>query len=255
MNNNITNETLVNTQKEKFYLDPHFVTKAKNKSDLVYCFSKNGKTISFHDLNVDKSWFAKLKKGSSLQFNCQKSVPVEKQVLQVLRLRSWPLIVILLKIVLNKQLSIGKVKQLYEQITSQKLPQRVLLRMLAEQNVLCVQVTDRLLQIVYNQETGLVDSFGNKWKPAVDLQASENLAKAREKAALVHREKLTPTKLFKQLDIPKSKEEYEFCLQQINNAPLTTEEKRKTYLLLKKELNKHFALQPKVNVQKATTGE
>lgn len=164
---------------KQYYLDPHFAEKAANKGDLLQCFSHKGISLTYKDLGVDRSWFAKLKKASTSRIETEHKIPIDASLLKVLRLKSLPLIFILLRIALCKKISINKIKNFYAIITNKTLHRKTLLKMLSQQKALCVQLVGHNLQIAYGQPAGLILEDGSKWQPQANERQKANLAKAR----------------------------------------------------------------------------
>lgn len=238
MDNDTNNPVKVKEQSERFYLDPHFFHKAHNKGDLLQCFSKNGEVLTYRDLAVDRSWFAKTRKTATSEIVCKHGVPIEKAALSVFKIKSWLIILILLKLAIHKKMSVSKIKAFYKEISGKTLHRKTLFKMLSEQKVFCIQLDEYIVSISEKEDKGLFLSNGQRWQTRPTQQQLAYLAKATEKAAIKKLTKMTPTKLVRTLRLPTNKEEYQYCLLQIKNSPLTMEEKQKAVLILKKHIDK-----------------
>ena len=179
MNNDIPPDNVVK-QKNEYYLDPYFFGRAKTKGELLQCFTQKNKPLTYKDLDIHQKVFYRIKASCNKELIPNKGIPVAKEVLKVFQLKSFPIIMVLLKIALHKQLSIGKCQQLYKQVHGKYIKASKLLVKLSTQKALCVQITDHILQIAYGKKAGLVLADGTSWKPQPTQFHIDNLARARE---------------------------------------------------------------------------
>ena len=170
----------VDKQKNEYCLDPHFLGKVKTKGDLLQCFTCNNKPLSPEDLAINNDTFYRWKSMATKKIKFTNGVPVSSELLKVFGLKSWITSLLLLKIALHKQLSIGKTRLIYKDLAKKMIYYTELFKMLSTQKALCVQMTDHILQIVYGKEAGLVLADGTPWQPQPTQHQKDSLSKARE---------------------------------------------------------------------------
>lgn len=179
MDNDTPNKNDVK-QKSEYYLDPYFFGKVKNKGELLQCFTRKNQPLTYKDMFLNQDSFYVIRSQAKRQINLHKGVPINKETLKVFQLKSFPIILVLLKIALHKQLSIGKCQQLYKQAHGQYIKESKLLVKLSSQKALCVQLNGHVLQIVYDKPAGLIKEDGTPWSPQPTQFQIDNLARARE---------------------------------------------------------------------------
>lgn len=179
MTNDTESQSNVNIKNKVYYLDPHFISKVKNKGDLLQCFTCNHNPLAPEDLAVNTDTFYRWKSITTKKIKFTNGVPIASELLKVFKLKSWITVLLLLKIALHKQLSIGKARLIYKDLTKRSVFSTDILKLLSIQKVLHIQLNGYILQIVYNKDGGLFLEDNSKWIPNTTQAQIDNLAKAR----------------------------------------------------------------------------